>query len=259
MKRSLALIGLVLLAATAACDDDTPADAKDASSGSSSSKDASTPHKDAGGSSSSHDDVDGSTSHAKDASASNEDDAGMHETSDASMQSDHDASAQNTSDAGTQHDPSCPEYESLTDAISRFEGNWLVDDAEYNTTCSNATVTVLEGYPFMGLPPDPELNKCVTKHAFFQFRNTRVKDCFDPPPGCPSNGNATAFYIHPRVKGLHPDSVSERIYTSGDGEWFRSDDTITVTMANDQSKAVLQRGNTNFKRTGMTAGECTPP
>jgi hypothetical protein len=160
----------------------------------------------------------------------------------------------------------CPEYEPLSDAIARFAGNWLIDDADYNHSCSNAALVVIEGYPSQGVPPDPARNStCPQPAALFQIANSAVKDCLSPPPGCTTFDDALTFFIHAHaVTATHgareDESASEKLIARSGNDWNVLDEHIFVDLGTTQDDDVLNTGGqTNLKRTAMLPGECTAP
>jgi hypothetical protein len=159
----------------------------------------------------------------------------------------------------------CPEYEPLSDAIARYEGNWLIDDADHNSSCPDASLIVLEGYPEQGLPPDPELNKtCPVPSALYMISNTAVKDC-RPQPYCSSAAVTQAFFVHAwtkaALKGRARDDLftNEKIFVHSDNEWSEQGEHIMVYLGKTQAEDTMNPGGAgviNYKRTGMARGDC---
>jgi hypothetical protein len=188
---------------------------------------------------------------------------------DGGMPNPHDASVAAAQGSNSSGSTKCPEFEPLSDAIARFEGNWLIDDAEKNSSCPNATLVVLEGYEAEGLPTDPARNNtCPAPSALFMISNTAVKDCLSFQPVCSTLAETRAFFIHAWPKAATKGKAREELFTNekilahSNNEWSVIDDHIMVYLGKTQADDKMIPGGSgvvNFKRTGMVRGDCMQP
>lgn len=153
----------------------------------------------------------------------------------------------------------CPNgpYESITDTMARWQGNWLVDDAATNTSCPNAVMITLEPWTFnpLQIPADPD-ERAGCPHAFFSIRPTSVQAC-DTTEACIDELNGRGFYVE--AWPVNPPAgfiPTAHVLLQYQGTWMKDQGTGYLIAINHLDPNVLDYLDKHFDRTGQVAGTC---